>query len=152
MEAVTGTHELEAVAKRLKAVGRGDLRKELLKGIRAQGKPAIADVKKSARSTLPARGGFADLVARSSYGTRTRLGGNSVGVSIVGTSRSVKGLRAINAGRLRHPVYGNRDVWAEQQIKPGFFDGPIEKRADDIRRGINKVLADIAKKVERGAI
>jgi hypothetical protein len=150
MEAVTGVGELDAVARRLKAAGRGDLRKELLKGIRAQGKPAIADVKRSARATLPTRGGFADLVARSSYGMRTRLSGDKMGVSIVGTGRSVKSLRAINAGRLRHPVWGNRDVWVEQHIEPGFFDGPIEKRADDIRRGIQKVLADIANKVERG--
>lgn len=152
MEVVEGAHELEAIAKRLKAVGRGDLRKELLAGIRKEGKPAVAAVRASARARLPQRGGLAEIVGRSSFRVRTRLTGNQAGVQITGTGRSVKGLRSINAGRLRHPVFGQRDAWAEQVVAKGFFDEPIEDRADNIRRGINKVLADIAKKVERGAI
>ena len=145
-----GARELETVARRMKAVGRGDLRKELLKGIRVAAKPAVQDVKASARANLPRRGGLADQVARSSFGVRTRLTGNSAGVRIAGTSRSVKSLRAINEGRLRHPVFGNRKVWREQRLEPGFFTDPIEKRAPEIRRGIQQVMTKIANDVERG--
>lgn len=145
-----GARDLELVGKRLKAQGRGDLRKELLKGIRTEAKPAVADVKASARANLPQRGGLAAIVGGSSFGVRTRLTGNSAGVRITGTSRSVKGMRAINAGRLRHPVFGNRKTWAEQHVEPGFFSEPIERRAPQIRGGIERVMKRIANDVERG--
>jgi hypothetical protein len=145
-----GARDLETVAKRLKATGRGDLRKQLLAGIRKEGKETVKDIKRSAAESLPHRGGLAELVSRSSYGVRTRLSGNGVGVRIQGTSRSVKSLRALNAGRLRHPVYGNRKVWAEQHVEPGWFDKPIERDAPQIRRGIDRVLSDTAAKIERG--
>lgn len=145
-----GARELEIVARRLKETGNSGLKKELLAGIRKEGKETVKDIKKSAADVLPHAGGLAELVSRSSYGIRTRLTGNSVGVSIKGTSRSVKSLRALNAGRLRHPVFGNRDVWVEQSVEPGWFDKPVERDADNIRQGIDRVLADIARKIERG--
>lgn len=146
---VRGANQLEEVARRLKAAGAGDLRKELLAGIRAANKPVIAEIRASARENLPKSGGLAALIASSSYGTRTRTSGNSVGVQIRGTSRSVKGLRALNAGRLRHPVFGNRSTWVEQSVTPGFFSKPIEKSKEELRHGIETVLADIAKRIER---
>lgn len=145
-----GARDLELVARRLKETGRGDLRKELLAGIRKEGKETVKDIKRSAADVLPHRGGLAALVSRSSFGVRTRLSGGGVGVRIQGTSRSVKSLRALNAGRLRHPVYGNRQVWVEQQVEPGWFDKPVERDADNIRRGIDRVLHDVARRIERG--
>lgn len=145
-----GARDLERVARRLKETGRKDLRKDLLAGIRKEGKDTVKDIKASAAAELPHRGGLAELVSRSSYGIRTRMSGNSIGVRVQGTSRSVKSLRALNAGRLRHPVYGNRNVWVEQQVEPGWFDKPIERDADNIRRGVDRVLDDIARRIERG--
>ncbi len=144
---VTGAEDLEAVAKRLKQAGSGELRKELLRGIRQTNKPTIADIRASARDRLPHGGGLADIVARSSIGTRTRLSGKNVGVEIKGTSGRLRNLRNLNAGRLRHPLFGNRKHYYEQPVEPGFFDDPIEKRADEIRRGIEEVMADVARKV-----
>lgn len=145
---ITGAEELEALSRRLKASAAGDLRKELLKGIRESGKPTVRDVKASARERLPHSGGLAAKVAGSTFGLRTRTSGNTVGVRIVGNSRSVKSLRALNSGVLRHPVFGH-DVWVSQNIAPGFFSDPIEKDADHIRDSIRAAMAEVARKLER---
>lgn len=146
---VQGADQLDDLAKRLKAAGNGDLRKELLRGIRETNKPTISDIRASARSRLPHGGGLADTVARASIGTRTRLSGKSVGVEIKGTSWRLRNLRSINAGRLRHPLFGNREHFFVQPVEPGFFDEPIEKRGDEILRGIEDVMADVARRVAK---
>lgn len=92
--------ELALLGRRLKAADK-DLRKGFLREIRQEGKPAIEDVRDGVAAYLPSSGGLADRVARQSYGVRTRLSGNSAGVRITGTGRSVRGLRAIDAGTVR---------------------------------------------------
>ena len=141
---ITGAEDLEKLARRLKDAG-GDLKKELLRGIRETNKPAIAAVKESARQNLPKRGGLAAMVAKDSIGTRTRLTGNSAGVTI-----QRKRGAGLNAGRLRHPVFGNRSVWKEQAIAKGWFDKPIEDDAAKIRANLQQVMQDVASKITRG--
>lgn len=148
--AVTGAHDLERLARRLKEQGGSELRKKLLKGIRETNKPTINAIREEARSTLPHRGGLADLVARSSIGTRTRTSGDNVGVEIRGTGKQVRSLRDLNAGKLRHPVYGNRNNWVEQQIEPGWFDRPIEADLPRIHRALTDVMQDIGRDITRG--
>ena len=54
-------------------------------------------------------------------------------------------LRALNAGRLRHPLYGNRSHWYPQRIAPGFVDKAIERGTRDVReemlRALDRVIA-----------
>ncbi len=145
---VRGANELERLGRRLKAAGAGELKKELLRGIRASNKPTIAAVRASARERLPQRGGLAALVAGSRIGTRTRLTGQSVGVQIKGTGKvNVSG---INDGFVRHPVFGNRKVFVTQQVAAGWFDEPIEKAAPAIRKEIQAAMSDVARKIEKG--
>lgn len=141
-------HEIEALARRLKEAGRGDLRKELLRGIRQASKPTVLAIKARARERLPSSGGLADRIARSSMGTRTRLGGKSVGVQIY--ARNAYNLRRINQGIVRHPVYGNRNAWVTQRVEPGWFDDPILERLDDVRDEIARVIEDVAAKLTAG--
>lgn len=150
---VKGSHELEALARRLKEAGGAELRKEMLRGFRAAGKDTIKSVRTSARSTLPKSGGLADLVAKSSFGVRTRLAGDKTGVQIKGTGKTVRGLRDIDAGHVKHPVFarsGDRKSWAwvVQSVKPGFFSDPIQKDLPQIRSSIQRVMADVARKIE----
>jgi hypothetical protein len=142
---VTGADDLEKLAKRLKASGDKELRKELLRGIRETNKPTIAKIRESAAENLPRRGGLAAKVARETIGTRTRLTGPSAGVTI-----QRKRGRGLNEGRLRKPVFGNRKVWREQAVKKGWFDDPIEADAPRIREGLQKVMRDVATKITRG--
>jgi hypothetical protein len=145
---VRGAHELQALAERLKEAGEGELRKELLREIRGSAKKAIPDVRQSAYRTLPKRGGLAERVGKQAYAVQTRLSGSSASVRIVG--KGMKELRDIDAGRLRHPVFGDREKWKAQSVTPGFFSGAIERRAPSIRRDIEKAMGNIAHKVTGG--
>ncbi|WP_182379821.1 hypothetical protein [Nocardioides sp. WS12] len=143
---VQGAQQLEAVAKRLKAAGRGDLRKELLQQVRAAAKPTVTDIKRNAATDLPQRGGLAQAVAKSRIGTRTRMSGKRVGVRI--EAKNGMDIKRLDQGRLRHPVFGNRKAWVEQTVKPGWFSEPIKRRLPEVRDGVLKAMNDIIKKVE----
>ncbi len=141
--------ELELLGRRLKSADK-QLRKDLLREIRAEGKPTVDDIKGEARSTLPSSGGLASLVARQSYGVRTRMSGKGAGIRIQGTGRSVRGLRSLDAGTVRHPVYGNRGVWVSQSVAPGFFTRPIEADLPRFRKAVTDAMEKTANDILRG--
>lgn len=145
---IRGTHDLATMARRLKAAGRGDLRKELLAGIRESGKKAVPDIRRVAADTLPKRGGLADKVASQPYSVRTSLALSGAKVSIVG--RGMKELSDIDEGRLRHPVFGDRSRWSQQSVTPGFFSQTIARRAPAIRDDIEKSMGHIAAEITGG--
>lgn len=172
---VAGVEDLAALGRRLKEAGDGDLRKALLAGIRSTNKPTIASIRASARATLPRSGGLAERVAQATFGTRTSLGGNKVGVRITGSSKNLKNLRRLDRGINRHPVFQkNRRAfgllkttrgkgghvlggtersdwkWVDQKVTPGFFTKPIEADQPHIEVGIRKAMTDIANQIERG--
>lgn len=151
---VTGADELESLGRQLKELGDKDLRRELFRGFSRATKPLKADVKRSALQSLPSGGGLNRWVADARLATRTRVSGKTVGVRIAG-SRSNKQLRksdlnAINRGRLRHPVFGNRKVWVTQEVKPGWFSEPLVAGADEVRRELVQVMDGIAERLARG--
>lgn len=148
---VLGAEQLERLSRRLRDAGDRELRKQLLAGIRRTNKPTIDRIRESAGSGeyLPQSGGFAALVAASKFGTRTRLTTKEVGVEIKGTGRSVRGIRALNDGRLRHPLFGNRSHWYQQAVRPGWFSDPIKKDLPQIRDGIQQAMNAIAEQLTR---
>lgn len=145
-----GAEQLEAVGRRLKGTAGAPLRRELLAGIRAGTKSTVQDIREEARTTLPHRGGLAALVAGGQFAARTRLTGSGAGVRIVGSSRSIRSLTQLNAGRLRHPVFGDRATWVTQFVAPGFFDLPIQRNLPNIRAAVDKALSDVSRKIEKG--
>jgi hypothetical protein len=144
-----GSRELRELARRLKAAGRNDLRKEVLRGIRESNKGTIRKVRANAEATLPKRGGLAALVAKSKIATRTRISGTNIGVKIRGTEKATN-LNRLNYGKLRHPVFGNRSVWKEQTVKRGWFSEPIRDDIPHILASIKRVVAEVNAKIERG--
>jgi hypothetical protein len=152
---VKGAEELEALARRLKAAGGTELRKELLRGIRNSSKGTIEKIRASARSELPSSGGLAALVAGSKIAARTRTSGASAGITIVGTGKNVRSLRSLNEGKLRHPVFARAEnrkhwAWVSQSVRPHWFDKPVEDDLPHIRTAVEKVMSDVARKIERG--
>lgn len=141
-----GADQLETLAKRLKATGDRELRKELLRGIREGTKGTKPDITRSLSTRLPRRGGLAARMATSRISTKTRLSGRNVGVRI--EARAPHDIRGMNAGRLRHKVFG-REQWVAQDIEPGAFTDPIEQDAPQIRDAVQRVMRDVANRIER---
>jgi hypothetical protein len=101
-----------------------DADKEIRLGFLAKTRAALAPLKaavsQSALGKLPKRGGLADRVANSKYSVRTR----AASVSFITTSPLE--IKTIDAGNLRHPVYGHMQAWVDQKVTPDFWTDPIE--------------------------
>ncbi len=145
---ITGAASLAKAASVLKAQGDAAGRKELLKGIQQATKPLKADVKRSAQTSLPRRGGLNQAVAASTFSTRTRTTGKSVGVRLVVKGRRVRDVAATDRGRLRHPVFGS-DVWVTQSITPGWFTRPLEAGAPAVRRELVASMERVVREIGR---
>lgn len=141
---IKGAEDLEKLGRALKQVGDRELRKELLAALRAATKPMKAAVQASARENLPSRGGFADLVAASRFTTKNRLSGKNVGMRF--EAKNKHDIKALDRGRLRHPLYGNKDHWFTQTVQAGWFSTPIEEMSGEIRVEVSQALARVAEK------
>jgi hypothetical protein len=147
---VTGADDLERLGRQLKDIGDKELRRDLLRGIQRATRPLKDDIKDSARRNLPRRGGLNEWVAnQGKVSTRTSTAGRNVGVRVVADKKG-SDLAAINRGRLRHPVFGNRKVWVTQLVPPGWFDQGTEDGAVRTQRELVEVFDDIAERLERG--
>lgn len=60
-------------------------------------------------------------------------------------------LKRIDAGNLRHPVYGNRGAWVSQRVRPGFWSKTLEDKAPDkVREALLEVLDDVERQLSKG--
>ena len=134
---VTGAAQLANLSRSLKAAGRGELRRELLRGIRQATAPAKTAIPESARVTLPRRGGLNETVASGLKVTsRASLSGAEARVRIVAVDPPRHDIHSMNLGRLRHPVYGNRDNWVTQAVPPLFFTNACMSLAPGARQQV----------------
>lgn len=145
--AVKGADEVAAVSRALRAVDDKELRREFYKGINRATKPMRQEAKDNAARVLPKRGGLNQFVAKSRLSARTR-GGKNPGVRIV-ASKGSSDIAAIDRGRLRHPVFGNRKVWVTQRVTPGWFTDPMEKGERHAQKELLDVLDDVKDKIKR---
>lgn len=171
---VQGADQLADVARRLRTAGRGDLRRELLKEIRQQTAPVVADLKaavmridsratpdrRGARSRAAHRGGRGSA---SSHGLRRTIA-SAIVVKIT-TSGFSTGVRIrVNPKKLpadqrslpkalnrpdgwRHPVFGNRNSWVTQTGKP-YWNETIQPHLPTVRRGVTQTLERFARRLE----
>jgi hypothetical protein len=139
---VDGANKLDAISRQLKETGDKDLRKLLMSGMQRAGKPLKVAAAQAARDNLPRKGGLAEWVASSKFSVATR-GGRDPSVRIV--ARKVgHDLAALDRGRLRHPLFGNRRHWFNQQIRPGWFSDAMTAQAPAVRTEVVRVLDQVA--------
>lgn len=149
---IRGADEFLRLSKALKHAGRTDLRKELHAGLKRAARPLIPKTRAEAMRRLPQGGGLAARVAKVPQRVDVRTG-RDPGVRLV-VSKSSRGSAAAagaNRGVVRHPVFGNRDVWVAQSVPPGWFDDPIKDsaRAPAIRRDLEQAIETVAERVVR---
>ena len=147
---VRGAEDFLKLSKALKHAGRTELRKELTSSLKRTAKPLIGKTREEARRRLPQKGGLAKRVAKAPQRIQVRTGAKTAGVRVV-VGKSNSGARGANKGVIRHPVFGNRKVWVNQSVPPGWFDDPLRESAPEVRRGLEKAIESIADKVVREA-
>lgn len=142
---VAGGNRAHALGKKLKALGNKELEKELRKGVARAMKPATKAVRDQIPQHMPS--GYAPVL---SSALKLRTSNLASGLRITGEAKGNPRPRKVtdlNAGRLRHPLFGNRDKWYVQAVLPEFFDGPLRGQRDNIQRELEKTLAEVAAKL-----
>jgi hypothetical protein len=136
---------LRAIGKKLKALDDKSLQRELGRGIGRAAKPAMQAVRDSTGQYVPNR--FAPVLAKS---LQMRTSNVAAGLRITATGKGQaqpRRVAAMNAGQLRHPLFGRRAHWYTQAVTPGFFDKPIEEKAPAFREELERVLDEVAAKI-----
>lgn len=144
---IQGVEQLNALAKALKEAGDKGLQRELSKGIRNAVKPFKDRVVESAMETLPSGGGLNALVAARVRRARIRRSANGVQVVAAG-SKGMKDLAAIDAGSVRHPVFGNRAAWVSQDVTPGFWSDAEKESAPEAAKGVVQAMETVRAKID----
>lgn len=144
--------ELRRVAASLRKAEYRDLAQELRKSQRQALKPLQPEIKAEALASLPKRGGYNRIMARSVKVTvLTRLSGGPVVRAHIYASgkREHRDVAAVNAGRLRHPLFGNRRHWYETGVAPGLVWRAVGRVEDSVVResadAIERVLVTVAR-------
>lgn len=143
---ITGGEQLGRLSKALREAGRTELRKEMNAALKQAVTSLIGDTRIEARRRLPKRGGLAKAVADAPQKLQVRTG-RDMGVRIVVTDKKKAGAKAANAGLIRHPVFGNRDVWVEQKVTPGWFDDPFTKGAPKITPELKRAMDNVVNRI-----
>jgi hypothetical protein len=89
-----------------------------------------------------------DLLVKTSVSVGS--GRVSVRVSAPTGGKFGREVRQLEAGSLRHPLFGNRGFWYRQRVRRGFASVPLRATRPHIVKRIDLELAAIARDVERG--
>lgn len=144
-EGVRGAEQFSALAKRFKEAGRKDLTSELYRGINRATKPLKQEVKAKLPEYLPA-GYVQYLGPKLKLTTSKRTSAKAPGVII--RARSNSRLDNVDAGDLRHPLFGIKRYWFDTSVKPGFFSEVLMDNADEVKKALQQAMDDVAKKIE----
>ena len=109
-------------------------------------------VRSSASSELPHRGGLAAQVAGGTLKVDRSGEGASLSMSVAKAGGKQMDLRALDAGRLRHPVYGRwRRNTPTQRVRAGWWSKPIERAKPAISRAMGNGAEAFARELARKA-
>lgn len=142
--------ELESIARHLRRIGEGGLVRDLTAAMRRAADPVRGDIRAGLPPHLPDRyAAVLDDDLRISVSVRTS--DRNPGVAVRATTRSGKRRRInrLDRGVLEHPRWGDRDDWYKQAVTPGWFTGPCQAAAPDVRAGIEQALGDVEAQATR---
>jgi hypothetical protein len=147
---IEGTDDLQKVADALKEAGDKDLVNRFRKRLRDAGKPIGLRVLNRGADEMPQRGGLSNHIkAVGKVSVNSALQGRVASISVVLRTKGTD-LRSINRGELRHPVFGNREVWVGQPVPVGAwtraFEAERQEATDAALKAIQEALDDVAGK------
>jgi hypothetical protein len=156
---VVGAATLHRVAAQMRAEGRKDLSRAMSTALSKATEPVKRSIKESAAATMPREGGYAAALDKSlRFRMQRRGSGDTAAVTLVtyadGTSER-RDVVALEAGRLRHPVFGrsrpgsrkgerHANPWAVTSIRAGFHKRGTDHAADEAQRQLESVIEDYA--------
>lgn len=135
--------QIARVQRELRRFGDKDTRRKYYAGLNRATKPMRAAAKGNAQRRLPKRGGLNQHVAKTRLVTRSNRSG--VYVTSVGRGQG----RLIDQGRVRHPVFGNREVWRTTDVPRGWFTTPMQAGKPAARKELVAVFNDLGRTIAK---
>src|SRR5262245_61826036 len=132
------------------------LKRQLSKELKAVLEPAKSEVISGLMSVggaEPAEGEPLRAAVAAGIKIDVRYSGRQTGVRLrarktPATRGFANAARRLNAKKgWRHPVYGNTEVWVQQTGNPGYWDDPLDRRQDDMRKAALKAGQDMLRRI-----
>ena len=144
---VKGAEAFAALSKRLRRESK-QLRTDLQRGIRQATIPLGRRARADLAARTPSAGGLRKKVASAPVSVTQRGGGRNVGIRLR-LARKGTGLRDLERGRIKHPVYGNRRNWVTQEIPSveGQWSETIEAGRPKVQAELVKVMTQVARRL-----
>jgi len=148
--------DLTRITRELRRMGDKELLKRFRKELRTAAKPLVPAVRVSIRNIPSSRpyttAGLRGQMAKAT-GLQVKTTGRQASVVIRVDGRKMpprsKALQAYMEGikpRWRHPVYGNTNVWVQQDPHPYFFN-VMRAGGTRARVAVNRVLDQVSKDI-----
>src|SRR3954465_4734889 len=159
---IQGAATFHEVAARMRAEGRKDLSRSMGQAMSKAADPVKIRIREEAEHPMPKGGGYSGLFSKSlRFRTEKRQGGQSATVRLVTYADGTKerrDIRALEGGRLRHPVWGRSrpgarkgeripNPWAVTSIRPGFHRRGTEHAMDEAQKQLAAVVDDYARRL-----
>ncbi|MFD9192995.1 hypothetical protein ACFWCA_32875 [Streptomyces phaeochromogenes] len=163
---ITGTGQLLDLQRKLRAAGHENIRSSMQRRIRRAAEPLKSDLQDSIGSlnitsegrkrgkrggpsptTRPLRATIAGAI-RISVRTTGNPGARVwVDRSALPPDITNGVLVRLNEGRLRHPTFGNKKRWSQQNATPLWWDRPIRNHQPRMAREVARVLDDVQRRL-----
>lgn len=163
---ITGTGQLLDLQRRLRAAGHENIRSSMQRRIRRAAEPLRDDLQDSIRHLdIASAGRKAGKRGGPSPTTRPLRASIAAAIRINVRTTGNPGARVwvdrgalppdipngvlvrLNEGRLRHPVFGNKSRWAQQNATPLWWDRPIRNHRPRMEREVARVLDDVKRRL-----
>ena len=116
--------------------------------LREQMRPLERAIRESTPEYMPS--GYEPTIVKA-IRVRTLIRQTGIRARVMAMGRSEqRDVAALNAGLLRHKLFGNPLRWFSQHTRAGFVDNPVRRAADEVYRGLEDVCDRIRQRIERG--
>ncbi|MER7967671.1 hypothetical protein ABTX35_01410 [Streptomyces sp. NPDC096080] len=164
---ITGTGQLLTLAAQLRRAGHENIRQSYTRRIRRAAEPLRDDLQDGIRHlAITSTGRSAGRRGGRSPTTRPLRAAIAAAIRISVRTTGDPGAKIwidrarlpsdvpmgvvtrLNEGRLRHPVFGNKRRWSQQNAPPGWWDKPWRDHRERITREVNRVADDVRRHLE----
>lgn len=158
---IDGQAQIRKLAAHIRASGDKGLGRELAKALEKAVEPLKQAIVTSAGQAMPS--GYTATLTRSLRHRRTtRVAARQASVRLATFGEGAKERRdlpSLEAGRLRHPVYGrsrptrrgrSANPWAVTRIRSGFYERGIQRAGDEAEKRALVVLDEFADRLTKG--
>jgi len=148
---INGAATLHKVAAQFRREANKDLSRELSNALAKAIEPVKTSIRQSAEETMPRKGGYNPVFVKS---MRFRVNRNTRGadgsatlVTFADGKTERRDIRALEQGKLRHPLFKNRDRWYTTRIREGFHRRGTDNALDEAQKQISQVADDFLKRL-----